>query len=343
MESHQRNKHMSRLLLFVCAVLVAMGGIMGAVTRYVQGSYHQVTLNDSGHVAQIQTMDKTVKEILDKYEIVLKPWDEITPGLEEPIEEGMEIKITRAFKVTVAVDGGSKAIYLTHGNVGDVLRKANVVLNERDLINYPLGQEVAVGDYIRITRVDEEVLIETERIPYKIVTKENDKLDKGKEKLVQEGQEGEKERKILVAYHDGIEINRQIVEERVSKEPSDRIIHKGTYVASPQVIARGSAGRNRLKPGTYIFQATAYTPTGNPTKSGVMPKEGMIAVDPEVIPLRTEVKLEFPKPYEHLNGYYKAMDTGRLVKGGVIDVFMNTTRQEVMKFGRVYGVKVTIP
>ena len=33
----------------------------------------------------------------------------------------------------------------------------------------------------------EEILIEKETIPYKVVTKENKKLEKGKQKLVQEG------------------------------------------------------------------------------------------------------------------------------------------------------------
>ncbi len=86
-------------------------------------------------------------------------------------------------------------------------------------------------------------------------------------------------------------------------------------------------------PTVLIMTATAYTHTGNATATGVMPKVGMIAVDPNVIPLGAKVHV---KGY----GYATATDTGGAIKGNVIDLFMDT-RSECINWGR-RTVEVTI-
>lgn len=363
MEPDQRNMHRNKFICFICIVLVIAGGGSAAAAHYVDSIYHEVTLDDNGYTVKIQTIEKTVEELLDKYEITLNQGDEITPDPEEVISDDTEIRIDRAFRVNVAADGNTKAVYLTKGTVADALDKANIVLGEKDLVNYDVEQKIAPGDHIKITRVKEEILTEKEKIPYQVVTQENNKLEKGLEKVVQEGKEGEKERKILVAYHDGKEVNRELVEEKVSQEPMNRIIDKGTYVAPPPV-SRGSVNRDKdtstkktsskatssnksteKKSDTKdqskadgsksakSFNATAYTHTGNKTRTGVWPKKGIISVDPKVIPLYTKVYIEFPSGWSHWNGYYQAMDTGGAIKGNKIDVFVDD-EATARNFGR---------
>lgn len=58
-----------------------------------------------------------------------------------------------------------------------------------------------------------------------------------------------------------------------------------------------------------------------------------IAVDPEIIPLGTQVYIENM-------GVYTAEDTGRAIKGNRIDVFMET-HQQAFKFG-IQNVKIYI-
>lgn len=107
---------------------------------------------------------------------------------------------------------------------------------------------------------------------------------------------------------------------------------------------------------TQTFTATAYDlsvqscgkPIGHPqygiTKSGVniagkTREQAMsIAVDPNVIPLGSQVKITFPEPYTHFNGVYTANDTGGGIKGKKIDIFMgdfesNNPHQSVWDFG----------
>ncbi|MCX7746287.1 MAG: 3D domain-containing protein [Clostridia bacterium] len=81
------------------------------------------------------------------------------------------------------------------------------------------------------------------------------------------------------------------------------------------------------------------------TFSGTKAVKGRtIAVDPNVIPLGSSVYLEFPSPYRHMNGWYKAEDTGRLVKGKIIDVFLGASAfYEMEQFGSRLVIAKVIP
>ena len=76
------------------------------------------------------------------------------------------------------------------------------------------------------------------------------------------------------------------------------------------------------------FQATAYSITGI-TKSGVPVRSGHVAADPRVIPLGSMIYVASPL----MCGIYQVTDTGRLVKGKIIDVFIPNYRN-CIEFGR---------
>jgi 3D (Asp-Asp-Asp) domain-containing protein len=84
-----------------------------------------------------------------------------------------------------------------------------------------------------------------------------------------------------------------------------------------------------------IMRATAYDlsvescgkPPGTPgygiTFSGMKATTNRtVAVDPSVIALGTKLYIAFPEEYAYLDGVYIAEDTGRLVKGDIIDIFL---------------------
>ena len=57
-----------------------------------------------------------------------------------------------------------------------------------------------------------------------------------------------------------------------------------------------------------------------------MPEAGRtVAVDPELIPLGTELLIDGER--------YLAEDTGRLIKGKIIDIYFDT-HEEAMRYGR---------
>lgn len=76
----------------------------------------------------------------------------------------------------------------------------------------------------------------------------------------------------------------------------------------------------------YISNASAYAGDGT-TASGQKPRWGTIAVDPSIIPLGSRVYI----PY--FDKVFIANDTGGIIKGTKIDVFMNSESQ-ANDFGR---------
>lgn len=102
--------------------------------------------------------------------------------------------------------------------------------------------------------------------------------------------------------------------------------------------SRYAARQSRLRedradpgPGTRLrFIATAYC-TGGVTASGLPPRSGIAAADPEVLPTGSVVQLSGSGG--QYDGVYAIMDTGLIVKGRRIDIYTRSC-DEAVKFGR---------
>ncbi|HHY81780.1 MAG TPA: DUF348 domain-containing protein [Clostridiales bacterium] len=340
----------SKFFIVLLIVLVIAGAATTKLTRYVHELAKNVVLDDDGYRVEITTYDNSVGELLNRYDITLGPGDEISPGLEELLQDNTEIKITRAMPVTVEADGKEEVTYVTRGRVQDILKKVNIVLREKDLINYPLSQQVRPYDRIKVTRMDEEVIIETEAIPYQVITRKNNQMDEGVSKVIQEGKQGELERRILVTYQDGVEIERKLISEEVTEKPVDRIVEKGTVKRI--VTARGDTIRYSK---SRKMIATAYT--AGPESTGKYPGDRYYGVTssgrkvkphhtiaaPPDIPIGTKVYIpelvEFwAKRGVSISGIFTVEDRGGAIKGNKIDIYM-----EDVNMTRIWGRrKVTV-
>lgn len=70
------------------------------------------------------------------------------------------------------------------------------------------------------------------------------------------------------------------------------------------------------------------------TRTGTKATKGRtVAVDPNVIPLGSKLHIAFPQKYNYLNGMYVAEDTGNLVKGKTVDIFLGENEPEADIFG----------
>ena len=82
----------------------------------------------------------------------------------------------------------------------------------------------------------------------------------------------------------------------------------------------------------FYFVATGYSAndplqgTNNITATGKEIKKGMIAVDPKIIPLGTQIEIKDI-------GLFIAEDTGGKIKGNRIDIYFET-KEEAKDFGR---------
>jgi 3D (Asp-Asp-Asp) domain-containing protein len=84
-------------------------------------------------------------------------------------------------------------------------------------------------------------------------------------------------------------------------------------------------------PGARLpFSATSYC-KGFVTAAGVPVQSGIVAADPQILPVGTVVEIEqLPQKY---NGVYTVMDTGPEIKGREIDLYMWSCN-EALQFGR---------
>jgi len=100
------------------------------------------------------------------------------------------------------------------------------------------------------------------------------------------------------------------------------------YVAR-QVLVREEQG----EPGVGArlrFTASAYC-TGTITASGLAPRSGIAAADPKLLPTGSIIQLS--RGADRYDGVYTIMDTGAIVKGRHIDIYMRSC-DEAVRFGR---------
>lgn len=83
------------------------------------------------------------------------------------------------------------------------------------------------------------------------------------------------------------------------------------------------------------MEASYYTWTGCRTASGTWPQEGRtVAVDPCVIPLGTRLTIDGV-------GGYVAEDTGPLIKGMRLDIYLNSYEDCMRRGRRTVTVEIT--
>ncbi len=79
----------------------------------------------------------------------------------------------------------------------------------------------------------------------------------------------------------------------------------------------------------HPFEATAYCDYGF-TASGVYVREGIVAGDPRILPLGSQIDIKID---DEVLEKHDVMDTGGAIKGYIIDIWMHTC-EEAVAFGR---------
>ncbi len=236
-------------------------------------------------------------------------------------------------------------LYISSGTVADALDMAGITLGEFDEISIDDAAQISDGMEIHITRVSVEQEYEYEAIPYETVRQASDSLLVNVEKLVQSGEDGQREYTYDIIYKNGIRTARILAQTSVVKKPINEIISYGTasyYRPNMTYEIDEETGTITLSDGIVLHfkdkievSATAYTTEGQDFKitySGATARYGIIAVDPRVIPLGTEMFVVGTSGM-WTYGYCIAGDIGGFIKGNRIDLFYNT-ENECKNFGR---------
>ncbi|MGP4042529.1 ubiquitin-like domain-containing protein [Gracilibacillus sp. D59] len=305
----------------------------------------QVTVSIDGKDQTYYTTSDTVEEFLTEQEIDVSEKDQLSLAANTKIDNNLVIDIEKAFQVTINDAGEEQQVWTTGGSIKELLAKHDIKLNELDRVEPKQTASINKSTDINITRVEKVKDVVEEEKDFKVVKRSDSSLEKGKEEIISEGEPGIVEKHYEVVLENGEEVSRELVKEEVKKESKEKVVAVGTKVNKPRTTAYAdtssstetvSRGGSEDKGKTLYMKATAYnwdcascdgrglTSTGYNLKAN---PNGVVAVDPSVIPLGTKVWVEG-------YGYAIARDTGGNIKGNKIDLHMPTKQQAAS-----YGMK----
>jgi 3D (Asp-Asp-Asp) domain-containing protein len=111
------------------------------------------------------------------------------------------------------------------------------------------------------------------------------------------------------------------------------LVYQATILDSRYAARQALMREDKADPGPGArlrFDATAYC-TGDVTASGLPPRTGIAAADPDILPSGSVIQIS--KVGEQYDGIYAIMDTGPIVRGRLLDIYMRNC-SEATTFGR---------
>lgn len=280
-------------------------------------------VTDDGMTYMVWTTAPTVGEALHRAGVPLYLGDVVLPGLGEPVSAYLQVTILRSTPIVIQVDDQVIQTRTRAQIVADALAEQGVYLTGWDKVRPSLRARLRDGLRIRVSRVQEYIQVEDERVPFETVYMPDDTLEIDNRRVITEGRPGIYRRRYRVRVEDGVEVSRVLEDAWMAQEPITRVIAYGRKIVTrtletpdgPIVYWR----RIRMLATSYSA-ATAGVDPSRPwygiTRLGLPMRRGIVAVDPRVIPLGT---------YVYVPGYGKgyAADTGSRILGRRIDLGYN--------------------
>lgn len=324
-KTHELCKHRAMVLFAMATMVIASA----ATTNWASALYILTGTDDSAIV-----LDDTasVPDLSSKLVYV-------TSG-----SNGYDVTLAAGQTVTVIHEGASISVQSRKETISSLLDRLHIAPSPLDMVGVDLSGDGAVltvaSDITYYDEVSETAAFETIRVA-------NPKLEKGSERVVQEGSNGVRTSVYEVVWSNGEQVSRQFVEE-LDSTAVDKIVEYGTAsqeVSNADQLA--SVKKNTDGSGTLVFQsgatldfsaaksmtATAYTAghdgVGYSTATGTTVRVGTVAVDKNVIPLGTRMYIVTDDGIVY--GMAVAEDTG--VRGNKVDLY-HETYQQCINFGR---------
>ncbi len=172
-----------------------------------------------------------------------------------------------------------------------------------------------------MTRIRDDIEIKEEIAPFETVFVADANLAIDTQQVVNSGAEGVTRTRYRVRYENGQEVTRVLEDTWVAQEPAEQVIAYGQQI-TPQTITTAD-GREitywrhiQMFASSYSAGTAGVAPTESyygRTFTGEVMRYGIVAVDPAIIPLRSQV-------YVSDYGMGDALDTGSAIRARRIDL-----------------------
>ncbi len=280
-----------------------------------------VTITADGKTIEVVTDADSPEEAVKEAGIVLGAKDEVVVSTAS-LEAGSNLVVCRAIPVKLAVNGSVQEVYTAKKTVQEAAVQYGY--DAEHYIPYIPGTTPVTKDMvIQIGVLTTQEDIREEAIPAPVLREPDAKLAKGEEELVSQGADGRKKVHTTILYADGKEVGRRVDSEEIIAEAVPAVLRSGS-----RDTVETSRGMERFRR-VVRARATAYLPTDGDgrgiTATGIRAKYGVVAVDPDHIPLGSRL-------YVPGYGYAIAADTGGAIIGNRVDLCMEDY-QACMEFG----------
>jgi uncharacterized protein YabE (DUF348 family) len=291
----------------------------------------------------LHTTAPTVGEALREAGMIVYLADKVSPDLGTPVSDRQVVNIEPAMPVTILADGSHLHTRTHRKTVAEALAEVGVPLQGLDYTD-PAPDTLLKRDMtVRVVRVSETFRIEQEPVPYEIQWLPSADMEIDTRELTQAGENGVLQNRIRVRYEDAKEVNRQLEDSGIIRQPKTKIISYGTKIVVRTLDTPNGPieyWRKIRMLATAYTASTAGTPRDAPyygrTRLGWPMRFGIVAVDPNVVRLRSQV-------YVFGYGMGDAGDTGGAIKGRRIDLGYDDGDPTVWRWYRWVDVYLLTP
>ncbi len=275
-------------------------------------------------VMKLRTFQTAVRSILAQARIPVSSRDKIAAAKMSGGSQRV-INVREAIPVWVRTAHRHFKYWTTDYHVDSMLSALGIKLGPLDKVRPPLSASIAAGMHVDVVSRWLETKTITSSLPFTVTYRPDPQLPRGNRQVLKSGHKGLIATTVQYVVQNGASAPNKVVAKKL-------IAKKLIATPSPEVVAYGTAasvtvnGQPMIVTQKIFMVSTAYWPdpswsTGL-TAMGTPAHYGVVAVDPSVIPLGTQV-------YVPGYGYAVASDTGSAIVGNRIDLCFNDQQQAV--------------
>ena|GEM_PF-847168 len=255
----------------------------------------------------------------------------------QSVSRGVDNAVFEAYRRPITItltspDESVTSMSVEPYTVGELIDELYGSVSGEFIANLPSDTVLTDGMDITIWEVKNGTYEVVESMTYTTEIVEVQTIPKGTDVVVQSGSDGVARRTYADTYLNGELSESVVLSETVIVEPVTEVVYRG-------VGGTFTAKNGRSYSYSYYIDVeataygvdTGYGGDGTHTATGALAQSGVIAVDPEVIPLGS--KLFVTGDYKEI-GVCRAEDTGGAILGSRIDIYMGSDLEAQVAFGR---------